>query len=196
MAAGAVKEEVFHEKGGIANFARALVTDDSKLLYDQPILMVGQHSGVNVKVAFIHANTYASDNILTYANMIRTRDGGTPLTGFKTAYTRILNKYAKDKNLIKNGNPTPSGDDLLEGIYCVVSVEVEDPQFESQAKVKLLNSEAQTAVNAVVGEKFAEFLDNSYLETVASTPEQFAAQIKSEYEVYKRVVTEQKLSLE
>ncbi|GHF68743.1 DNA gyrase subunit B [Deinococcus ficus] len=159
--AGAVKEEVFHEKGGIANFARALVTDDSKLLYDQPILMVGQHSGVNVKVAFIHANTYASDNILTYANMIRTRDGGTPLTGFKTAYTRILNKYARDKNLIKNGNPVPSGDDLLEGIYCVVSVEVEDPQFESQAKVKLLNSEAQTAVNAVVGEKFAEFLEEN-----------------------------------
>jgi len=123
--------------------------------------MTGQHSGVNVKVAFIHANTYASDNILTYANMIRTRDGGTPLTGFKTAYTRILNKYAKDKNLIKNGNPVPSGDDLLEGIYCVVSVEVEDPQFESQAKVKLLNSEAQTAVNAVVGEKFAEFLEEN-----------------------------------
>ncbi|ALW88412.1 DNA gyrase subunit B [Deinococcus actinosclerus] len=159
--AGQIKEETFHEKGGIANFARALVTDDSKLLYDQPIVMTGQHSGVNVKVAFIHANTYASDNILTYANMIRTRDGGTPLTGFKTAYTRILNKYAKDKNLIKNGNPVPSGDDLLEGIYCVVSVEVEDPQFESQAKVKLLNSEAQTAVNAVVGEKFAEFLEEN-----------------------------------
>ncbi|BBN94290.1 DNA topoisomerase, gyrB [Deinococcus grandis] len=159
--AGQIREETFHEKGGIANFARALVTDDTKLLYDQPIVMTGQHSGVNVKVAFIHANTYASDNILTYANMIRTRDGGTPLTGFKTAYTRILNKYAKDKNLIKNGNPTPSGDDLLEGIYCVVSVEVEDPQFESQAKVKLLNSEAQTAVNAVVGEKFAEFLEEN-----------------------------------
>ena len=159
--AGQIKEETFHEKGGIANFARALVTDDTKLLYDQPIVMTGQHSGVNVKVAFIHANTYASDNILTYANMIRTRDGGTPLTGFKTAYTRILNKYARDKNLIKNGNPVPSGDDLLEGIYCVVSVEVEDPQFESQAKVKLLNSEAQTAVNAVVGEKFAEFLEEN-----------------------------------
>ncbi|GGL05588.1 DNA gyrase subunit B [Deinococcus radiotolerans] len=159
--AGHVKEETFHEKGGVANFARALVTDDSKLLYDQPIVMRGKHSDVEVEVAFIHANTYASDNILTYANMIRTRDGGTPLTGFKTAYTRILNKYAKDKNLIKNGNPVPSGDDLLEGIYCVVSVKLGDPQFESQAKVKLLNSEAQTAVNAVVGEKFAEFLEEN-----------------------------------
>ncbi|GGO19074.1 DNA topoisomerase subunit B [Deinococcus humi] len=159
--AGVVREEVFHEQGGIANFARALVTDDTKLLYDQPIVMRGTHSDVIVEVAFIHANTYASDNILTYANMIRTRDGGTPLTGFKTAYTRILNKYAKDKNMIKAGNPVPSGDDLLEGIYCVVSVQLSEPQFESQAKVKLLNSEAQTAVNAVVGEKFSEFLEEN-----------------------------------
>ncbi|TSA86122.1 type IIA DNA topoisomerase subunit B [Deinococcus detaillensis] len=156
-----IKEETFHEKGGIANFARALVIDDTKLLYDQPIVMRGRHSGVDVEVAFIHANTYSSDNILTYANMIRTRDGGTPLTGFKTAYTRILNKYARDKNMIKAGNPIPGGDDLLEGIYCVVSVKVEEPQFESQAKVKLLNSEAQTAVNAVVGDKFAEFLEEN-----------------------------------
>lgn len=159
--AGEVREEVFYEQGGIANFARALVTDDTKLLYDQPIVMRGTHSDVIVEVAFIHANTYASDNILTYANMIRTRDGGTPLTGFKTAYTRILNKYAKDKNMIKSGNPVPSGDDLLEGIYCVVSVQLGEPQFESQAKVKLLNSEAQTAVNAIVGEKFSEFLEEN-----------------------------------
>ena len=158
---GEIKEEVFHEKGGIANFARALVTDDTKLLYDQPVVMRGTHADVEVEVAFIHANTYASDNILTYANMIRTRDGGTPLTGFKTAYTRVLNKYAASKNLIKAGNPVPSGDDLLEGIYCVVSVKVGDPQFESQAKVKLLNSEAQTAVNAIVGEKFAQFLEEN-----------------------------------
>jgi len=156
-----IKEETFFEQGGIANFARALVIDDTKLLYDQPIVMRGTHSGVEVEVAFIHANTYSSDNILTYANMIRTRDGGTPLTGFKTAYTRILNKYAKDKNMIKSGNPIPGGDDLLEGIYCVVSVKLGEPQFESQAKVKLLNSEAQTAVNAVVGDKFAEFLEEN-----------------------------------
>lgn len=158
---GEIKEVTYHEQGGIANFARALVTDDTKLLYDQPIVMRGTSHEVEVEVAFIHANTYSSDNILTYANMIRTRDGGTPLTGFKTAYTRILNKYAKDKNLVKAGNPVPSGDDLLEGIYCVVSVKLGEPQFESQAKVKLLNSEAQTAVNAIVGEKFAEFLEEN-----------------------------------
>ncbi|RTR30836.1 DNA gyrase subunit B [Deinococcus radiophilus] len=159
--AGEVREETFFEQGGIANFAESLVSDAGKLLYDQAIVMRGTHGEVEVEVAFIHANTYSSDNILTYANMIRTRDGGTPLTGFKTAYTRILNKYAKDKNLVKSGNPAPSGDDLLEGIYCVISVKLGDPQFESQAKVKLLNSEAQTAVNAIVGEKFSEFLEEN-----------------------------------
>lgn len=158
---GEIQEVTYHERGGIANFARALVSDEGKLLYDQPIVMRGVSSDVEVEVAFIHANTYASDNILTYANMIRTRDGGTPLTGFKTAYTRILNKYAREKNLVKAGNPVPSGDDLLEGIYCVVSVKLSEPQFESQAKVKLLNSEAQSAVNAIVGEKFAEFLEEN-----------------------------------
>ncbi len=158
---GEVREVLYHEHGGIGNFARALVTDDTKLLYEQPIVMRGTSNDVEVEVAFIHANTYSSDNILTYANMIRTRDGGTPLTGFKTAYTRILNKYAKDKNMVKAGNPIPTGDDLLEGIYCVVSVKLGEPQFESQAKVKLLNSEAQTAVNAIVGEKFAEFLEEN-----------------------------------
>ncbi|WP_027481876.1 DNA topoisomerase subunit B [Deinococcus pimensis] len=157
---GEVKKEVFHEVGGIATFARHLVLDDGKLLYDQPIVMKGTASDVEVEVAFIHSSAYAS-TILCYANMITNRDGGTQLTGFKTAYTRVLNKYARDKNLIKSGNPVPSGDDLLEGIHCVISVKLGDPQFESQAKVKLLNSEAQTAVNAIVGEKFAEFLEEN-----------------------------------
>ncbi|AFZ68749.1 DNA topoisomerase subunit B [Deinococcus peraridilitoris] len=157
---GEIKQETFHEAGGIATFARHLVIDDSKLLYPEPIVLKGTHSEVEVEVAFIHSTAY-DDSILSYANMIRTRDGGTPLTGFKTAYTRILNKYARDKNLVKAGNPVPTGDDLLEGIHCVISVKLGDPQFESQAKVKLLNSEAQTAVNAIVGEKFAEFLEEN-----------------------------------
>lgn len=157
---GEVLHEIFHEQGGVANFAESLV-GEGKRLYDEPIVFRGKHGDVEVEVAFIHGGSYSSDNILTYANMIRTRDGGTPLTGFKTAYTRVLNKYAKDKSLIKSGNPTPSGEDLLEGIYCVISVKLGNPQFESQAKVKLLNSEAQTAVGAIVGEKFAEFLEEN-----------------------------------
>ena len=157
---GETRHEIFHEEGGIGTFARHLVLDDSKLLYDAPIVLKGTNSDVEVEVAFIHSTAYNSV-ILTYANMITNRDGGTQLTGFKTAYTRVLNKYARDKNLIKQGNPVPTGDDLLEGIHCVISVKLGDPQFESQAKVKLLNSEAQTAVNAIVGEKFSEFLEEN-----------------------------------
>jgi len=157
---GEIKQEVFHEQGGIATLARHLVLDDGKLLYEQPIAIKGSHSDVEVEVAFIHSTAY-SGTILCFANMITNREGGTQLTGFKTAYTRVLNKYARDKNLIKQGNPVPSGDDLLEGIHCVISVKLPEPQFESQAKVKLLNSEAQTAVNAIVGEKFAEFLEEN-----------------------------------
>ncbi|PYE55237.1 DNA gyrase subunit B [Deinococcus yavapaiensis] len=158
---GELKQEIFHEQGGISTLARHLVADGSKLLYEDPITIKGSHSDVEVEVAFVHSGSYSKDNILTFANMIRTREGGTQLTGFKTAYTRVLNKYANEKKLIKSGNPTPTGDDLLEGIHCVISVKLPEPQFESQAKVKLLNSEAQTAVNAIVGEKFAEYLEEN-----------------------------------
>jgi DNA gyrase subunit B len=91
--------------------------------------------------------------------MITNRDGGTHLTGFKTAFTRVLNNYMRAKNLLKKSDAVPDGNDYLEGISCVISVKLSDPQFESQAKVKLLNPEAGTAVQQVVGERFAELLE-------------------------------------
>ena len=106
-------------------------------------------------------NTNYGQTILTYANMITNRDGGTHLTGFKMAYTRVLNNYAKSKNLLKKGEAAPTGDDFLEGISCVISVKLPEPQFESQAKVKLLNPEAQSAVNSVVYEKLTEILEEN-----------------------------------
>ncbi|MFN8510256.1 MAG: DNA gyrase subunit B [Deinococcaceae bacterium] len=152
------KTETFFDSGGVGAYARHLVKDDSKLLYETPIFIRGTLEDVEVEVAFIHSSNYES-TILCYGNMITNRDGGTHLTGFKTAYTRVLNNYSKSKNLIKQGNPTPSGDDLLEGIHCVISVKLGDPQFESQAKVKLLNTEAQTAVHSIVYEKLTSLLD-------------------------------------
>ncbi|MBB6099279.1 DNA gyrase subunit B [Deinobacterium chartae] len=154
------KTETFYESGGIAAYARNLVTDDSKLLYDAPILIKGVAEDIDVEVAFIHSSAYQS-SVLCYANMITNRDGGSHLTGFKTAYTRVLNNYAKSKGLIKTGNPMPSGDDLLEGIHCVISVKLSDPQFEAQTKVKLLNPEAQTAVQSIVYEKLSAFLEEN-----------------------------------
>ena len=161
------RREVFHEEGGVAAFA-ANLAKDSKTLYDDAILMKGiaavdvndGKEEVEVEVGLIHTASYGS-TILTYANMITNRDGGTHLTGYKTAYTRVLTNYAKSKNLVKKGDPAPTGDDFLEGVYCVISVKLSDPQFESQAKVKLLNQEAQSAVQSIVYEKFAEYLEEN-----------------------------------
>ena len=162
-----IKREEFYEKGGVAAYAQAL-TKDAKTLYDKPIGIKGTASidtdrgpqQVEVEVGMMHTSGYGQ-TVLTYANMITNRDGGTHLTGFKGAYTRVLNAYAKNKNLLKKGDAAPTGDDFLEGINAVISVKLQEPQFESQAKVKLLNPEAQTAVNSVVYEKFAEYLEET-----------------------------------
>lgn len=152
------KHEVFQEKGGVAAFARHMA--EGKILYEPPIFLTGNVEDIEVDVGMVHTGHYGQ-TILSYANMITNRDGGTHLTGFKTAYTRVLNNYAKANNLFKKGDPTPSGEDFLEGISCVISVKLGDPQFESQAKVKLLNPEAQSATQSVVYEKLSEVLEEN-----------------------------------
>ena len=158
-----VRREEFQEKGGVAAFAASLAKDETTI-YDKPIMIRDiarvEDEEIEVEVGLVHTSSYGQ-TVLTYANMITNRDGGTHLTGFKTAYTRVLNNYAKSKNLIKKGDPSPTGEDFLEGISCVISVKLGDPQFESQAKVKLLNPEAQSAVQSVVYEKFAEVLEEN-----------------------------------
>ena len=153
------RNETFQEVGGVAAFAENIAGDD-KRLYEKGLLIKGVSDDIDVEVGMIHTSNF-SQNILCYANMITNRDGGTPLTGFKTAYTRALNAYAKKNNIVKKGEPTPSGEDFLEGICCVISIKIGDPQFESQAKVKLLNPEAQTATQSVVYEKINEILEEN-----------------------------------
>lgn len=113
-----------------------------------------------MEVGFLHTQGYNAE-ILTYANMIPTRDGGTHLTAFKSAYSRALNQYAKKAGLNKEKGPQPTGDDLLEGLYAVVSVKLPNPQFEGQTKGKLLNPEAGTAVGQVVYERLLEILEEN-----------------------------------
>jgi len=159
------RRETFHEEGGAAAFAAYLARDE-KRLYDEPLRIKqeveverdGKREVIDVEVGLLHTTGY-QPTILTYANMITNRDGGTHLTGFKAAFTRVLNTYARNKNLLKKGDPVPDGNDYLEGICCVVSVKLGDPQFESQAKVRLLNQEAGTAVQQVVGERLSELLE-------------------------------------
>jgi DNA gyrase subunit B len=153
------KHEEFYEKGGVAAFAHSIASE-GKHLYEKPMLVKGIEENIEVEVGMMHTSGYGQ-MVLTYANMITNRDGGTHLTGFKSAYTRVLNNYAKNQNMVKKGDPQPTGDDFLEGIFCVISVKIPDPQFESQAKVKLLNPEAQSAVQSVVYEKLTELLEEN-----------------------------------
>lgn len=154
-----IRHEEYLEKGGVAAYAQS-VASEGKHLYEKPILVKGNSENIDVEVGMMHTSGYGQ-MVLTYANMITNRDGGTHLTGFKSAYTRVLNNYAKNQNMLKKGDPQPTGDDFLEGIACVISVKLPDPQFESQAKVKLLNPEAQSAVQSVVYEKMTEILEEN-----------------------------------
>jgi DNA gyrase subunit B len=156
---GHAKTETFLEKGGVAAYAKSL-TGDNPHLYAEPILLRGKVEDIDVEVGFIHTSKY-DYTLVSYANMITNRDGGTHMTGFRTAYTRVLNKYMTAKGLLKQGSVAPTSDDWLEGLHMVLSVKLGDPQFESNAKVKLLNPEAQGAVSAVVGEKLNEFLEEN-----------------------------------
>lgn len=153
------KEEIFQDKGGVASFAKALA-EGQEFLYDRPILLTGKVDEVEVDVGLIHTTGYLGEQ-LAYANMIATRDGGTHLSGFRAAYTRALNQYAKKAGLSKNGQVQPTGEDLLEGLFAVISVKIPQPQFEGQTKGKLLNPEAQSATAQVVYEKLSEYLEEN-----------------------------------
>ncbi|RDI96268.1 type IIA DNA topoisomerase subunit B [Meiothermus sp. QL-1] len=153
------KEEVFFDKGGVGSFARYQV-DGEELLYEKPILLQGQVEAVGVEVGLVHTKGY-TPILSSFANMIPTVDGGTHVSGFKTAYTRAFNAYARKAGLVRDKDLEPSGEDLLEGLSCVVSVKIPQPQFEGQTKGKLLNPEAGTAVSRVVYEQLTEFLEEN-----------------------------------
>ncbi|MBI5812000.1 MAG: type IIA DNA topoisomerase subunit B [Meiothermus silvanus] len=152
------KEEVFFDKGGVASFAKFLA-EGEEALYEKPVLLQGEVDVVSVEVGLIHTKGY-SNQLVSYANMIPTKDGGTHISGFKTAYTRAINAYAKKAGLVK-GDLEPTGDDLLEGVSCVISVKIPQPQCEGQTKGKLLNPEAGTAVSKVVYEKLTDWLEEN-----------------------------------
>ena len=152
------KEEVFYDKGGVSSFAKFLA-EGEEFLYEKPVLLQGDVDVVGVDVGLVHTKSY-NNQLIGYANMIPTKDGGTHLSGFRTAYTRAINAYAKKAGLVKS-DLEPTGDDLIEGVFCIVSIKIPQPQFEGQTKGKLLNPEAGTAVSKVVYEKFSEYLEEN-----------------------------------
>lgn len=153
------EEEVFHYKGGLVEFVKYL--DETRTALHKPVYIEGEKDNTPLEIAFEYSDAY-SDNICSYVNNINTHEGGTHLSGFKTALTRTLNNYAYKNKLIKeNSKISLTGDDFREGLTAVISVKVMEPQFEGQTKTKLGNSEVKSAVETLVGEKLAEFLEEN-----------------------------------
>jgi DNA gyrase subunit B len=152
------EEATFHFKGGLIEFVKYL--DESRQAQHKTIYIEGEKEKTPIEIAFQYTTSY-SENIFSYVNNINTHEGGTHLSGFKTALTRTLNNYAYKNKLIKEGKVTLTGDDFREGLTAVISVKVAEPQFEGQTKTKLGNSETRSAVEMVVGEKLSEFLEEN-----------------------------------
>lgn len=153
------KEEVFHYEGGIKSFVSYL-NRNKVALHEEPIYIEGIKDNVSVEVALQYNDGY-TENIFSFANNIDTIEGGTHLVGFKTALTRAFNDYAKKFGHIKENDKNFTGDDIREGLTAVVSVKIEEPQFEGQTKTKLGNSEVRGIVDSIVGECISTFLEES-----------------------------------
>ena len=153
------KEKTFHYEGGIKEFVTYLNKGKTPL-YDQVIYCEGSKEGVYVEVSMQHNDSY-TENIYTFVNNINTPEGGTHLTGFKNALTKTFNDYARKNKLLKENEDSLSGEDIREGLTAIISIKVEEPQFEGQTKQKLGNSEARTAVDNIVSEQLTYFLEQN-----------------------------------
>ena len=152
-------EKTFHYEGGIKEFVTYLNRSNEKL-YEPVIYCEGIKDKVFVEVAMQHNDSY-TENIYTFVNNINTPEGGTHLAGFKSALTKTFNDYAKKNKLLKENEPALSGEDIREGLTAIISVKIEEPQFEGQTKQNLGNSEARAAVDAIVSEQLTYFLEQN-----------------------------------
>ena len=152
-------EHVFHYEGGIKEFV-AYLNRGKASLYDQIFYCEGTRDGVYVEVAMQHNDSY-TENIYSFVNNINTPEGGTHLAGFKNALTNTMNEYARANKLLKESESNLSGEDIREGLTAIISVKIEEPQFEGQTKQKLGNSEARGAVDNLLREQFTYFLEQN-----------------------------------
>ncbi|MBA2433082.1 MAG: DNA topoisomerase (ATP-hydrolyzing) subunit B [Chthoniobacterales bacterium] len=153
------KKETFFYKHGIEEFVRQLGANKT-VIHPKPVILSRQRDEVFVVVVMQYNDSY-NDQILCFANSIPNPDGGTHLTGFRSALTKAVNQYAKSNSLVKDKDPANSGDDVREGLTCVLSIKLPNPRFESQTKVKLVNTEIDGVVNSVVYEGLMTFFDQN-----------------------------------
>jgi len=153
---GHFKKEIFEYSGGVVDFVQYL-NQDKTVLHKTPIYLDGERGDVKVEIALQYNDTY-NENIVSFVNNIPTPDGGTHVSGFKSAHTKVMNEYARQSGLLKDKDENLSGDDYREGLTAVISVRMKDAQFEGQTKAKLGNTEVKTIVEGIVQEKLSLFL--------------------------------------
>ena len=153
------RTHVFHYEGGIKEFVKYL-NRSKKPLYDEILYFDGTKNGVYVEAALQHNDSYA-DSEYSFVNNINTPEGGMHLIGFRNALTKTFNEYARSNKLLKDSDPNLGGDDIREGITAIISIKIEDPQFEGQTKQKLGNTEARGATDSIVSEKLKYYLEQN-----------------------------------
>ncbi|MEK7433726.1 MAG: DNA topoisomerase (ATP-hydrolyzing) subunit B [Cyanobacteriota bacterium] len=154
-----IKQDVFHYEGGIQSFVSYL-NENKETIHTDPVYVQGIKDNLAVEVAFQYNSGY-SETVLSFANNINTPDGGTHVTGFRSALTRVINDYARKNNLLKEQDTNFSGEDVREGLSAVISVKLPNPQFEGQTKSKLGNTEARTIVEQVFSENLIHYLETN-----------------------------------
>ena len=152
-------EKVFHYEGGIKEFVKYLNSSKTPL-YEDVLYFEGKKDGVYVEVAMQHNDSY-NESAFSFVNNINTPEGGTHLAGYRNALTKTFNDYARNNKLLKDSEANLSGEDIREGLTAIVSIKIEDPQFEGQTKQKLGNSEARGAVDSVVSEQLTYYLEQN-----------------------------------
>jgi len=150
-------EQTFYFEGGITSFLRSL-NKGRAVYHPQPIYIAKAVKGTKVEIALQYYDGYA-ESILSFANCVNTVDGGTHLTGFRSALTRVLNDYARTHKLLKDGDPNLTGEDVREGLSAIISVKLTDPQFEGQTKTKLGNAEVKGIVESITGDELSLYFE-------------------------------------
>ena len=153
------QEKVFHYEGGIKEFVTYLNKSKSPL-YENVMYFEGSKNNVYVEVAMQHNDSY-TESVYSFVNNINTPEGGTHLVGFRNAITKTFNDYARNNKLLRDNEANLTGEDIREGLTAIVSVKIEDPQFEGQTKQKLGNSEARGAVDSVISEQLTYYLEQN-----------------------------------
>ena len=188
------QEKTFHYEGGIREFVSYL-NRSKTTLYDDILYFEGEKNNVFVEVALQHNDSY-TESVYSFVNNINTPEGGTHLVGFRNAITKTFNDYARNNKLLKDSEANLSGEDIREGMTAIISVKIEDPQFEGQTKQKLGNSEARGAVDSVVSEQLTYYLEQNPAVAKTICEKSILAQRAREAARKARELTRRKTALE